>query len=104
MGGATAVRRLREGQTAELLIQADGAGAHKLPASAMTLNADGALGVRTVDDNDIVRFVPVKLVRDTPDGVWLTGLAETAEVIVVGQEYVTEGTQVAVTYREEQGQ
>ncbi|MEM8578624.1 MAG: efflux RND transporter periplasmic adaptor subunit [Pseudomonadota bacterium] len=96
--------RLRDGQTAEILIQADGARAHRLPASAMTLNADGALGIRAVGADGIVEFVPVRLVRDTPDGVWLAGLPDTLDVIVVGQEYVTEGVEVAVTYREEQGQ
>ena len=41
-----------------------------------------------------MKFVPVTLLRDTPEGVWLTGLPETAEVIVIGQEYVTDGVRV----------
>ena len=94
--------KIRDGQTAEILIASDGAKAHLLPQSSLTLNDDGALGVRLVGDGDIVKFAPIKLVRDTIDGVWVTGLDETANVIIVGQEYVTEGVQVAPTYREAQ--
>ncbi|MEL7097575.1 MAG: efflux RND transporter periplasmic adaptor subunit [Pseudomonadota bacterium] len=95
---------LRDGQTAEIAIQSEGATAHLLPASALTLNADGRLGVRTVAEGDVVAFMPVQLVRDTVDGVWLAGLPDSVAVIVVGQEYVTEGVQIEAVYRGEQMQ
>ncbi len=91
---------IRDGQTAEILIAADGASAHLLPASAMTLNNDGELGVRIVDDSSITRFAPVSLLRDTVDGVWLAGLPDTTDVIIVGQEYVVDGVAVNATYEE----
>jgi multidrug efflux system membrane fusion protein len=65
----------------------------------MTLNDDGQLGVRIVEDG-IVRFVPVRMLRDTANGVWLSGLPEVADVITVGQEFVTDGVEVQVTYEE----
>ncbi len=95
---------LRDGQTAEIAIQSAGAQAHLLPASALTLNAEGELGLRVVGPEGIVAFQSVELVRDTAKGVWLSGLPDQVDVIVVGQEYVTEGVKVAVTYREEQNQ
>ena len=91
---------LRDGQTAEIAIAAAGARAHLLPSSALTLDDKGTLGLRTVDDEGIVAFVPVTVVRDTPDGVWLTGLADDANIIVVGQEFVRAGVRVAPTFRE----
>lgn len=91
---------IRDGQTAEILISAEGATAHLLPQSALTLNDEGTLGVRTIDEADIVEFHPVSLMRDTPEGVWLTGLDDTANVIVLGQEFVIAGVKVAPTYRE----
>ena len=94
--------KIRDGQTAEILIASDGEKAHLLPQSSLTLNDDGALGVRLVSDGNVVTFAPVSLVRDTVQGVWVTGLDETANVIVVGQEYVTDGVPVAPTYRETQ--
>lgn len=94
---------IRDGQTADILIQSEGMPAHLLPASAMTLSDEGALGVRTVVDG-MVQFVPVRMIRDTANGVWLTGLPETADVITVGQEFVTDGVAVRVTYESERTQ
>ncbi|MEL6610208.1 MAG: efflux RND transporter periplasmic adaptor subunit [Pseudomonadota bacterium] len=92
---------IRDGQTADILIAAEGTSAHRLPGSALTLNDAGDLGVRIADADDIARFKPITLLRDTPDGVLVAGLDETARVIVVGQEFVTDGVPVRVTVREE---
>lgn len=91
---------LRDGQTAEITITAEGTMAHLLPQSALTLNDEGALGVRVVTDENTASFVHVTLLRDTPTGAWVGGLAEMADVIVIGQEYVTDGVRVDATYRE----
>ena len=91
---------IRDGQTAEILIGASGTTAHLLPQSALTLNNDGALGLRVINAEGVVRFQTVQLLRDTVDGVWLTGLPEKLDVIVVGQEYVTAGVKVDPTFRE----
>lgn len=91
---------LRDGQTAEIEIAAEGTNAHLLPTSAMTLNDEGTLGVRTVGEDKLVSFVPVSLLRDTPNGAWLAGLPAEADVIVIGQEYVTDGVKVEPVFRE----
>ncbi|WP_412554537.1 efflux RND transporter periplasmic adaptor subunit [Shimia sp. MIT1388] len=91
---------IRDGQTAEIMISADGAAAHFLPQSSLTLNDEGTLGVRIVEDGDVVAFKAVELLRDGTDGIWVGGLPEQASVIVVGQEFVVEGVTVAPTYRE----
>ncbi|MEM8803529.1 MAG: efflux RND transporter periplasmic adaptor subunit, partial [Pseudomonadota bacterium] len=90
---------IRDGQTAEIAIQSDGEIAHLLPQSALTLDNDGVLGVRTVVD-EAAGFTPVNVIRDTTGGIWVGGLEDSVEVIVVGQEFVTDGVPVAVTYRE----
>ena len=91
---------IRDGQTAEIAIASAGVKAHLIPQSAMTLNDDGALGVRLVDAQDTVSFAPIGVMRDTSAGVWVTGLPETANVIVVGQEYVIAGVKVNPTFQE----
>lgn len=91
---------IRDGQTAEIVIASDGARAHLLPASALTLDDDGQLGVRVVAQDGTARFKPVQLLRDTRDGVWLTGLDPVEEVITVGQEFVTDGVPVNASYAE----
>ncbi|MEM7470909.1 MAG: efflux RND transporter periplasmic adaptor subunit [Pseudomonadota bacterium] len=93
---------IRDGQTAEILIASEGTQAHLLPASAMTLNNEGKLGVRLAQDG-VAAFAPVTILRDTVDGVWLDGLPQQADVIVVGQEYVIDGVTIDVTYREAKG-
>ncbi len=91
---------IRDGQTAEILIAADGGMAHLLPSSALTLDDKGTLGLRTVGDDGIVAFNAVKVLRDTQQGVWLSGLPDAADVIVVGQEFVRAGVAAEPTYRE----
>ncbi len=90
---------IRDGQTAEMIVSTGGAEAHLLPQSALTLNDEGDIGVRIVLDH-AAQFAPVEVLRDTPQGIWLDGLPETAEVIIVGQEFVTDGVPVKVSYQE----
>jgi membrane fusion protein, multidrug efflux system len=93
---------IRDGQTAEIIIAAEGRRAHLLPASALTLDDDGQLGVRIVDSESRAQFVRVVLLRDVPEGVWLSGLPDEATVILVGQEFVTDGVPVTPVVREVQ--
>ena len=88
---------IRDGMTAEIMIRLPSAPAHLLPPSALTLDDAGRLGVRTVHAG-AARFLPVEIMADAPGGVWVSGLPGEAEVIVVGQEFVTEGSTIAVTY------
>lgn len=92
--------KIRDGQTATIAIEGEGNQAHKLPQSALTLNNEGVLGVRTVDGDNTVAFSPVRILRDEASGIWVSGLDDSADVIVVGQDFVTQGVQVAPSYRE----
>ena len=89
---------VRDGQTVEMVLSSGGTQGHLLPQSALTLDDSGRIGVRYIDDQNMAMFTPVNLLRDTVEGVWLTGLPEQADVIIVGQEYVTDGIPVAPSY------
>lgn len=91
---------LRDGETAEITIGAEGRIAHLLPQSALTLNDEGTLGLRIVDTEKRAQFTAVTLLRDSPSGVWVTGLPDEADVIIIGQEYVTDGVLVEPVYQE----
>lgn len=91
---------LRDGQTAEIVMQAGEGIAHLLPQSALTLNDDGKIGVRIIDSEQRAQFLPVHVLRDTVEGVWVDGLPQTADIIVIGQEFVTDGVPVAPTFRD----
>ncbi len=86
-------RSIRDGQTVEIGIGTEPIRAHMVPSSALTLNDEGQLGLRLVVDGR-ASFAPIELVRDSQDGVLVTGLPEAAEIITVGQEYVTDGVPV----------
>ncbi len=88
---------LRDGLTADINIPLQFTKAHRFSPAILVLDADGKIGVRTVDENNTVKFVPVKLLSDSSEGVWVAGLPETVKVIIVGQEYVIDGQQVRVT-------
>lgn len=94
---------ISDGQTAEILIASDGRTAHLVAQSSLTLDDDGVLGVRTVGEGNIATFVPITLLRDTAEGVWVTGLPEMVDIITVGQEFVVDGVRVAPTYTEAKG-
>lgn len=91
---ANADRTLREGVTTDLTVLFDAEPAHRLPSSLLTLDDAGRIGVRTVDGDSIVRFLPVKLLDDAERNVWVGGLPERIRIIVVGQDYVTDGQKV----------
>ena len=84
---------LRNGVSADIRIPVRNVAASKISPGILVLSDGGVIGVRTVE-NGIVRFKPVQIVSDNPDGMWVTGLPNDAEVIVVGQEFVSEGSRV----------
>lgn len=79
------------GVTTELTLLTESVMAHRITPAILTLDELGRIGVKTVDDDDRVHFAPVRIVADTPDGVWITGIPDNARVITVGQEFVREG-------------
>jgi len=85
---------LRAGITATVVLGAGTVDAHLVPGRVMTLDANGEVGVRYLDVDNIVRFALTKTVAENDDGLWVTGLPETARVIVQGQDFVSVGTKV----------
>jgi len=86
--------RYKAGITAELLLPLSESVAHLISPALLTLDDSGQVGVKLVDDGDIARFVPVQILEDTPDGVWIHGLPRRATLISVGQEYAGDGEKV----------
>ena len=85
-----------DGITAEAIVNVGTAPAHLLPQSVLTLDDEGVLGIRAVEDSKVA-FYPVTIVQDTREGVWVTGLPPTVDVITVGQEFVIPGQTVKAT-------
>lgn len=86
--------KIRDGQTVEMVLSSGDAQAHLLPQSALTLDDSGKVGVRVVTDEMLAAFTPITVLRDSADGIWVQGLMDEADVIVIGQEYVVDGVPV----------
>ncbi len=85
---------LRDGITTEIQLPVEEHIAHHVPSSVLALDDLGELGVRIVDGDDRVQFVRIRVIRDSADGLWVTGLPESVRLITVGQELVVPGEQV----------
>lgn len=83
------------GISAEVIIPTGEVTAHFIAPSIVSLDTEGSLGVKTVDANDVVAFFPVEVVKAQIDGIWVTGLPDTVDVITVGQGFVNVGETVA---------
>jgi multidrug efflux system membrane fusion protein len=83
--------QFRDGVTADAVVKVGTAPVHILPQSDLTLDDNGVLGIRTVEDGNKVAFHAVTIIKDTRDGVWVVGLPPKINVITVGQEYVQPG-------------
>ncbi len=83
------------GMTTEVLLRGEPVWATPVPRSIVTLDADGVLGVRAVDDDNRVVFYPIDLVDDSMNALLLGGIPEGARIIVGGQNLVGDGQVVA---------
>ena len=80
-----------DGITAEVAIPLAAVPAVSVPRSALTFSSQGELGVRTVGDGGKVAFVPVSVVDDQQQFMFVSGISDGARVIVQGQDFVREG-------------
>jgi len=84
----------RGGVTAELIIPAETIFAHKISPSLLTLDDEGNLGIKTVNELDQVEFHRADIAMSSSEGVWIAGLPHTASIITVGQGFVNAGALV----------
>ena len=95
--------KIVEGMTVEIYLPMPEQQLHKISPSILSLNDDGQIGVKTLDDQNVVSFVPVQIVADKADYMLIDGLPETARVITVGQDFVVGGQTVEPTESDADG-
>ena len=86
--------KLRSGMTTQIRIPVEEAFAHKISPALFSLDNEGGYGVRVVNNDDLVEFYSVTVVAEDEDGVWVSGLPNTSNIITVGQELVISGERV----------
>jgi multidrug efflux system membrane fusion protein len=85
--------KLRDGVSADIRIPVKRVKAQAISPGILVLDDSGKVGVRAVV-NGKVKFLPVQVVSDGPDGMWVAGLPDKVTVITVGQEFVSDGEKV----------
>ena len=88
---------VRDGISGTMVIDTDPVLAHKISPSILLLADNGELGVKTVNSENMVEFFPVQLIQDTEEGIWVAGLPDFSNIIVLGQGFVETGQIVSVT-------
>jgi multidrug efflux system membrane fusion protein len=83
-----------DGVTAEVELELAPAPAMRVARSALTFSPEGRLSVKTVGVDGAVASVPVSVVEDAPTEIWIAGPEHGADVIVQGQDFVTDGQRV----------
>tara|TARA_Y100000590_G_scaffold119888_1_gene137211 strand:+ start:200 stop:1432 length:1233 start_codon:yes stop_codon:yes gene_type:complete len=84
----------KSGITTKIIIKGSELKAHKIPPSILTLLDDGTVGVKAIDNKNTVIFYPIKTIKDTVDGMWVSGLPDTVDLIISGQEYISIGEEI----------
>ena len=94
--------KIPDGITSEVVLSLNPVPATQIPRSALTISAAGDVGVRVVAAGDKVAFVPVHIVEDLQDTMWVSGVKDDARVIVRGQDFVRDGQIVAAVDAEQE--
>ena len=88
---------IRDGITSEMIIKTSKIKAHKITPSVLMLNDKGILGIKVIRDLEIVRFLPVTILEDSEDGIWVTGIPNQIQLITQGQGFVEDDQKVLVS-------
>ena len=85
---------IRDGITGTLEISTNKILANKISPSILLLSDSGTLGIRIVNNDEVVEFLPIKILEDTQDGLWVEGIPNASNLIVRGQGFVENGQKV----------
>ena len=89
--------QLLAGLSSELSIDLALMSAIKISPALLALDEQGNIGVKSVKGS-IVQFTPIEIIKSDSDGIWLTGLGEQADIIVLGQGFVRAGDKVEAIF------
>ena len=87
--------RYKDGLSSMISIKKGEVLAHKISPSILALGNDGALGVKVINDESKVMFKEIQVIEDTSEYMLVTGLNEKEQLIIVGQQYVSNGEEVS---------
>ena len=83
---------LRAGVSAELMIPGERILAHRVSPSLLTLDDEGNVGIKILNEEGIVEFYAADIAISTSESVYVSGLPAAANIITVGQGFVNKGS------------
>ncbi|WP_299374040.1 efflux RND transporter periplasmic adaptor subunit, partial [uncultured Kiloniella sp.] len=86
--------KIADGITAETVLTLNSMQAHKVSPGILTINSDGAIGVKTLGPDNIIEFREASILENTTNGLWLGGLPKDVTFVVIGQELIKDGQEV----------
>ncbi len=92
--------RQSDGATADIFVPLAKASAIFISPALLSLNEKGLMGAKYVAQDQQVAFAPVTLVKAESNGIWVSGLPNPVDLIVVGQSFVSPGEKVQPVYKE----
>lgn len=91
--------RQADGVTANISVPLNSADAIFISPALLSLNESGILGAKLVNAEQHVEFNPVQLVKAEAQGIWISGLPNPVDLIVVGQSFVSSGEKVNPVFK-----
>ena len=85
---------IKDGLTANMSIEIDKVKAHKISPSILLLNDEGKLGIRIIKQDKFAEFIEIIILEDSEEGLCVTGIPETVEIIIQGHGFVEDGQEV----------
>ena len=82
---------IRDGLTASAKIELPTKSSFRVSPSWLTLADTGEVGIKIINEDNRIEFLPVNILAQTNKGFWISGPAENQRVITLGQEYVIAG-------------
>ena len=86
--------RYKDGLSSMISINKGEVLAHKISPSILALGEEGQLGVKIITKGNEVEFKDITIIEDTSEYMLVTGLSEKEKIIIVGQQYVSNGEKV----------
>lgn len=85
---------IRDGLTASAALKLPVRPSIKVSPSWLTLADNGQIGVKSVNADNRVEFLPVTILSQSKQGFWISGIEAGTRIITLGQEYVIAGETV----------
>ncbi len=85
------------GMTAEIQIFSNEQESHKIPSSALSINENGVIGIKIVNEQNRVSFKEVRIITQDENGMWVVeknSPQHNLKIITIGHAYVSEGAEV----------